>query len=174
MNLSTRLFQVINDEPVYSAILINIKCFKDLYALDKTEDKHKYSQHLLYIWYTCDPNSPYFNAESRFDDAAKEVYGRKKKVTKIMQQCMDEYRKRQSTPMIRAYERAMRASDQNGDILMSSQVQIEEWRRLIKDASETLSEYGKDPQDIVDRLELRDRITDLELKIIKKSMGERS
>ena len=169
MNLSTRLFQVIDDEPVYSPILINIKCFKTLYVSDTSEDKSKYAQHLLYIWYVCDPNSPYFNAENRLDDASMEVYGRKKKITKVMRKCMDEYTIRQSTPMIRAYERAMKAADQNGNVLVGNQELIEEWQRLIKDANFTLRQFGKDPQDIVDRLELTDRITDLELKIIKKS-----
>ena len=169
MNLSTRLFQVIDDEPVYSPVLINIKCFKTLYMSDTSEDKSKYAQHLLYIWYVCDPNSPYFNAENRLDDASMEVYGRKKKITKVMRKCMEEYTIRQSTPMIRAYERAMKAADQNSNILVGNQELIEEWQRLIKDANFTLKQFGKDPQDIVDRLELTDRITDLELKIIKKS-----
>ena len=169
MNLSSRLFQVIDVEPVYSPVLINIKCFKTLYMSDTSEDKSKYAQHLLYIWYVCDPNSPYFNAENRLDDASMEVYGRKKKITKVMRKCMDEYTIRQSTPMIRAYERAMKAADQNSNILVGNQELIEEWQRLIKDANFTLKQFGKDPQDIVDRLELTDRITDLELKIIKKS-----
>jgi len=169
MNLSNRLFQVINDEPVYSPVLINIKCFKELYSLDNSEDKHKYAQHLLYIWYTCDPNSPYFNSESKLDDAAMEVYGRKKKITKVLEKCMTEYKKRQSTPMIRAYERAMQVTDQNTNQLVSSQESIEEWKRLIKDSTETLKTLGKNPEEIVDRIELTERIADLELKILKKS-----
>lgn len=169
MNLSNRLFQVINDEPVYSPVLINIKCFKELYALDTSEDKHKYAQHLLYIWYTSDPNSPYFNSESKLEDAAIEVYGRKKKVTKVLDKCMKEYKKRQSTPMIRAYERAMQVTDQNTNQLVSSQESIEEWKRLIKDSTDTLRTLGKNPEEIVDRIELTERIADLELKILKKS-----
>jgi len=81
MNLSNRLFQIIDEEPVYCPILINLKAFKELYVLDKSEDKHKYAQHLLYIWYTCDPSSPYFHSEDAEIDAAEEVYGRKKVIT---------------------------------------------------------------------------------------------
>ena len=57
MNLSNRLFQIVDEEPVYCVVLVNLKPFKELYVLDKSEDKHKYAQHLVYVWYTSDPSS---------------------------------------------------------------------------------------------------------------------
>jgi len=167
MNLSNRLFQIIDEEPVYCAILINIKCFKELYMLDKSDDKNKFAQHLLYIWYTCDPSSPYFNSEERLLDAAVEVYGRKKVMTKYLKKCMIEYTKRQSTPMIRAYERAMRITDQNEAILQKNNKQALEWKRLMDDSTDLLQSLGKNPDEILARIELLERIQDIEAKKIK-------
>lgn len=167
MNLSNRLFQIIDEEPVYCAILINIKCFKELYMLDSSDDKNKFAQHLLYIWYTCDPSSPYFNSEERLLDAAVEVYGRKKVMTKHLKKCMTEYTKRQSTPMIRAYERAMRITDQNESILQKDNQQAVEWQRLIDDSTGLLQSLGKNPDEILARIELLERVQDIEAKKIK-------
>jgi hypothetical protein len=168
MNLSSRLFQIIEEEPVYCPILINIKCFKELYMLDKSEDKHKYAQHLVYIWYTCDPSSPYFNSEDKLVDAAMEVYGRKKVVTKVLKKCMDEYIKRQSTPMIRSYERAMRIVDEQESLLKQSAEQVIEFDRLIDDATSLMKTLQSNPQEILDRIELMERIQDLQTKKIKQ------
>lgn len=168
MNLSARLFQIVNEEPVYCAILINIKCFKDLYMLDPSEDKSKFAQHLLYIWYTCDPSSPYFNAENKLEDASLEVYGKSNKaITKQLKRCMDEYTKRQSTPMIRAYERAMRITDQTEDIISQNKKKMNEWQRLIDDSTELMETMGKNPDDIAGRIEIMERIIDLETKKLK-------
>lgn len=168
MNLSTRLFQIVNEEPVYCAVLINIKCFRELYLLDLTPDKSKYAQHLLFIWYTCDPSSPYFNSENKIEDAAAEVYNRPGKVlTKQLKQCMAEYTKRQSTPMIRAYTRAMTIADQTETSLQKNKKQITEWQRLIDDSTELLSTLGSNPDEIVTRIDITDRIIDLETKKLK-------
>jgi hypothetical protein len=168
INLADRLFQIIDDEPVYTPVLINISCFKELYMADTTDDKHKYAQHLLYIWYTCDPASPYFYAEDKLEEAALEVYGRSKVITKTLKKCMEEYSKRQSTPMIRAFERAMKITDQNESILNRDKKQMEEWERLITDCNELMSTLGKNPEDIATRIDLMDRIEDLEAKKLKR------
>jgi hypothetical protein len=168
-NLADRLFQIVDDTPVYTPVLINLNCFKDLYLLDKSDDKHKYAQHLLFIWYTCDPSSPYFYSDNRIEEAAFEVYGSSEKViTKQLRKCMDEYTKRQSTPMIRAFERAMAITDQNEAILNKNTRQLEEWERLISDCNDLLKTLGKNPEDIATRIELLDRIEDLEAKKLKR------
>jgi hypothetical protein len=136
--------------------------------LDKSEDKHKYAQHLVYIWYTCDPSSPYFNSEDKLLDAAMEVYGRKKVVTKVLKKCMDEYIKRQSTPMIRSYERAMRIVDEQESLLKQSAEQVIEFDRLIDDATSLMKTLQSNPQEILDRIELMERIQDLQTKKIKQ------
>jgi len=168
MNLSNRLFQIIDEEPVYCVILINIKCYKELYMLDKSDDKHKYAQHLVYIWYTCDPSSPYFNSEERELDAAMEVYGRKKVMTKQLKKCMTEYNKRQSTPMIRAYKRAMKIADQQESLLKKNASQVQEFERLIDDATTLMRTLGCNPDDILTRIELMERLEDLQTKKIKR------
>ena len=168
MNLSNRLFQIIDDEPVYCPILINLKSFKNLYTLDKSDDKNKFAQHLLYIWYTCDPSSPYFHSEDAEDSAAEEVYGRKKVVTKQLRKCMNEYIKRQSTPMIRAYKRAMRITDQQEAILQKNNDQVDEWGRLMSDATTLLKSLGVNPEDILARIELMERLEDLSAKKLKR------
>lgn len=170
MNLSNRLFQILDDEPVYCPILINLKSFKALYILDKTDDKHKFAQHLLYIWYTCDPSSPYFNSEEKELDAALEVYGRSKVITKQLRRCMDEYTKRQSTPMIRAYNRAMRITDQTEAILQKNQDEVAEWSRLIDDITTLLKSLGTNPEDILNRIELMERLEDLKAKKLKHDL----
>ena len=168
MNLSSRLFQIIDDEPVYCVILINIKCYRELYMLDKSDDKHKYAQHLVYVWYTSDPSSPYFNAEDRELDAAIEVYGRKKVITKQLRKCMNEYTKRQSTPMIRAYKRAMMIADRQESILKKNESQLEEFDRLVDDCTSLMNSLGKNPTDILTRIELMERLEDLQTKKIKR------
>lgn len=167
MNLSSRLFEMVDDVPVYSPILINLKCFKELYQLDKSEDKHKYANHLLYIWYTCDPNSPYFNSENKAEEAALEIYGRKKVITKQLRKCMDEYKKRQSTPMIRAYERAMAISDQNESIIRETKDEIAEQERLAADCLQLMKTLGKNPEDIANRIDLMERMDDLKSSRLK-------
>jgi len=169
MNLANRLFQIIDDEPVYDAVLINISCYKKLYMLDKSEDKNKYAKQLLFIWYICDPCSPYFNTENRIEEATKEVFGKKTKITKILQECIDEYKRRQSTPMIRAFERTMKVSDNMSADLARDTDQLGEWKRLTNDINQLMKELGSDPSDIEARLELMERKLDLETKIIKKS-----
>ena len=58
MNLSHKLFDVVEDEPIINPIIINLGPFKKLYEQDKSEDKSTYAKQLLYIWYLCDMTSP--------------------------------------------------------------------------------------------------------------------
>ena len=80
---------------------------------------------------------------------------------------MTEYTKRQSTPMIRAYERAMRITDQNESILQKDNQQAVEWQRLIDDSTSLLQSLGKNPDEILARIELLERVQDIEAKKIK-------
>lgn len=104
-NLSSHLFQVIDDEPIFCAIQINIPCFKELYLQDDTPDKSTYRKQLAFIWYLQDSNSPYYNAENKREECAKAAFGTTKiKITKSLQDCIDEYTLRQSTPESRALD----------------------------------------------------------------------
>jgi hypothetical protein len=102
-NLSQHLFQVIDDVPRYCPIQLNIPCFKELYIKDVTPDKSEYSKQLAFIWFYLDANSPYFNSAERMDECLIAAFGTTKyKITKSLQECMDEYVKRQSTAELRS------------------------------------------------------------------------
>ena len=167
MNLANKLFEIIDDEPVYTPVLVNLKCYKKLYEEDKTTDKSKYAQQLLYIWYVCDPCSPYYNSENKDEDVMYEVFGRKVNFTKAFYECIDEYRKRQSTPETRAFERTMQFCDSMTSGLVKDKHRLEEWERLIQDVNELLKSLGKDPEDIAARFELMERKIELENKFVK-------
>lgn len=167
MNLANRLFEIIDDQPVITPVLVNLSCFKKLYLEDKTIDKSKYAQQLLYIWYTCDPGSPFFNSENKEEEVAKEVFGKKFTITKSMQDCIEEYKKRQSTPETRSFERTMSIVDNMTGGLVKDHKQLKEWERLIEDTNTLLQSLGKDPSDIEARYELMERKIELESKFIK-------
>lgn len=104
-NLSAHLFQVIDDIPTTCPIQINIPCFKKLYMEDETSDKSNYTKQLVFIWYYLDANSPYFNSEDKLEECMTAAFGTSKyKVSKLLQECMDEYSKRQSTPELRSLQ----------------------------------------------------------------------
>jgi hypothetical protein len=167
MNLANRLFEIVDDEPVYSPVLVNLKCFKKLYEEDKSSDKSKYAQQLMYIWYLCDCGSPFFNSEDRETEVSNEVFGKKITITKSLQACVDEYKKRQSTHETRAFERTAMLCDNMTAGLTKDNQQLLEWERLIQDVNDLLKSLGKDPTDIEARFELMERKIDLEAKFIK-------
>ena len=63
----TEIFKIVNDEPIYSPVLFSLDCYKKLYMQDKSELKSNFAKHLLYIYYSCDPKSPYFEIENKVD-----------------------------------------------------------------------------------------------------------
>ena len=69
--------------------------------------------------------------------------------------------------MIRAYERAMRITDQTEDIISQNKKKMNEWQRLIDDSTELMETMGKNPDDIAGRIEIMERIIDLETKKLK-------
>lgn len=167
MNLANRLFEVIDDEPVYTPVLINLSCFKKMYMEDKSEDKSAYAKQLVYMWYLWDPGSPFFNSENKEAEVMKEVYGKKVALSKSLVACIDEYKKRQSTFEIRAFERTAVLCDNMTAGLAKDNQQLVEWERLIDDVNALLKTLGKDPDDIAARFELMERKIELEAKLIK-------
>ena len=102
-NLSQHLFQVVNDEPVFCPVQLNIPCFKKLYVNDKTSDKSQYAKQLVFIWYYLDGSSPYFNSENKRSDCLNAAFGTDAyTISPDLQECMDEYLKRQSTAELRS------------------------------------------------------------------------
>lgn len=161
MNLSYKLFDVIDEEPVITPIIINLGPFKDLYKLDKTEDKSKYAQQLLFIWYLCDPTSPLFNSDNREEESMTYAFGKKIKITKALEKCIEEYKRRQSTPETRALEKTINICDNMVNGLVKSEDGVKEYYRLIDDINKEL----KREKDVDIRIDLLGKRMELEKKL---------
>lgn len=140
-NLSKYLFQIINDVPVYCPIQVNIPCFKELYLRDETSDKSEYAKQLAFIWYYCDANSPYFNAADKKEECLQAAFGmRTQPITPLLQACMDEYIKRQSTPELRSLDTIMNILNELLKSLNSVKQNSEEIQRYINDLDEQMKQ----------------------------------
>lgn len=138
-NLSSHLFQVVNDQPVYCPVLLNIPCYKELYLRDTTDDKSEYSKQLAFIWYYKDMGSPFFNSENMKEECMLAAFGTKSySISPLLQTCIDEYEKRQSTPELRSLRSAMELLDQLV-AEMRHQANSEEYYNLIKDLEKEAS-----------------------------------
>lgn len=164
MSLANKLFEVINDEPIYTAVLINLPAFKKLYLEDKTETKSTYAKHLAFIWYYHDLKSPYRDSDNRLEDAMFGAYGKQIKITKTLQACMDEYLKRQSTAETRSLDSALAMCDQMVATLKNNSADNEEYYRLIKDLDASM----KEEDDIDERITLAESKIKIEESISKK------
>jgi hypothetical protein len=69
--------------------------------------------------------------------------------------------------MIRAYERAMTISDQNESIVNETKEELLEQERLISDCFDLMKSLGKNPEDIVTRIELMERMDGLKSSKLK-------
>jgi hypothetical protein len=154
MNLSHKLFDVVEDEPIINPIIINLGPFKKLYEQDKSEDKSTYAKQLLYIWYLCDMTSPFVNSEDREEESMKYAFGKKVRITKSLQECIDEYKKRQSTPETRTLEKTIIMCDSMMADLSKSKNGVDEYKRLIDDINKLLKKLSSSPEDIERRIEL--------------------
>lgn len=169
MNFSYKLFDVVDDEPIVNPVIINLGPFKKLYQEDKSEDKSTYAKQLQYIWYANDPTSPLFNAEDKEDEAMNLSFGKKVKFNKTMTDCIDEYRKRQSTPETRTLEKTIKLCDNMINDLNKSKQGIEEFNRLIDDINKLIKRMGNDEDDIERRIDLITKKMDLEKKMLDEA-----
>lgn len=138
-NLSTHLFQVIDNKPTITHILINLPPFMDLYNEDASETKTLFSQQLVFIWNYLDATSPFFNAENKLEDSMLAAFGISDYViTPTLQACMDEYTKRQSTAELRSLNRVLSMLDKSlkdiGDLqddIKYARKQIDNFNKLL-------------------------------------------
>lgn len=140
--LDGKLFDVIDDQPVINAVLINLGPFKELWESDTSEDKSLYKKYLLYIWYTHSPKSPYFNSKKseKEKDIKKEVFGRTNyPISKKGEACIEEYVKRNTTPEIRALDAAISVCDDITDRLRTTSKSAKEFDRLIEDIDRAIA-----------------------------------
>jgi hypothetical protein len=165
MGLANKLFEVVDDEPRYTPLLINLPQFKALYKKDKSETKRVYAQHLAFIWFYCDPRSPYRDSENRLGDSAFAAYGKRNvTITKELQDCIDEYIKRQSTAETRSLDSSLKICDNMIKSLQTNEENNSEYYRLINDIEAKLREE----EDIDERFSLAKQKLEIEDAINKK------
>jgi hypothetical protein len=169
MNFSFKLFDVVDDEPIVNAVVINLGPFKKLYQEDTSEDKSTYAKQLQYIWYANDPTSPLFNAEDKEQDAMILSFGKEVKFNKTMLDCIEEYRKRQSTPETRTLEKTIKLCDNMINDLNKSKQGIDEFNRLVDDINKLLKKMNNTEDDVVKRIELIGKKMDLEKKMLDEA-----
>ncbi len=111
-NIYHKLFQVENDQPIINSVLINLPTFKKLYLEDKSKSKSNYIKQLAYIWYLCDIRSPYYNVEEKEIECKKGAFGNENEsISSTLQECIEEYKKRNSTSESRSIDGAILALD---------------------------------------------------------------
>lgn len=164
MGLTNSLFEVVNDEPVYTPVLINLPQFKKLYKEDKSDSKSMYAKHLAFIWYYHHPKSPFRDSENRLEDSMNGAYGKKIVITKSLQDCMDEFHKRQSTSETRALDSVLKVCDETVATLQKNSADNDEYYRLIHDLDAEL----RDAEDIDERITISKSKIELEEAISKK------
>jgi hypothetical protein len=111
-----RLFDIVDDEPVINALIINIGPFNKLYLLDKDENKSKYISQLQYCYYVGDYDSPLYNMEKdeQILEACNLCFGSgnvSRHVTKALEAAVALYIKCQSTVEKRTLEGCKLALD---------------------------------------------------------------
>jgi hypothetical protein len=166
MNFSHKLFDVVDDEPVVNPVLINLGPFKKLYQEDKSIDKSTYVKQLQYIWYANDPISPLYNAEDKEKEAMTLSFGKEVKFTKTMLDCIEEYKKRQSTPETRTLEKTIKLCDSMINDLDKSKQGINEFNRLVDDIDNLLKRTGSTEDDIEKRIELISKKMTMEKQVL--------
>ena len=166
MNFSHKLFDVVDDEPVVNPVLINLGPFKKLYEEDKSADKSTYVKQLQYIWYANDPISPLYNAEDKEKEAMVLSFGKEVKFNKAMLDCIEEYKKRQSTPETRTLEKTIKLCDSMINDLDKSKQGINEFNRLVDDIDNLLKRTGSTEDDIEKRIELISKKMTMEKQVL--------
>ena len=166
MNFSYKLFDVVDDQPIVNAVVINLGSFKKLYLEDKSDDKSTYCKQLQYMWYAYDPTSPLFNAENKEEEAMRLSFGKEVKLSKTMLDCVDEYKKRQSTPETRTLERSIKLCDGMIKDLNKSKDGMDEFNRLITDINNLLKKMNNTEEDIEKRIDLIDKKMKLEKLVL--------
>jgi hypothetical protein len=171
--MKNRLFDIINGEPVVTAPLLNLKAFRNLWNLDKTDDKSIYKKWLLYIYYMYDYKSEFHDQKDKQEKVLKEVFNTKhvKIPHKKLDPCIKEYIEKNTCAEQRTLEAAIASADsvtENITKFQQESRQTEEVINLLEveikncvKAKETLLAVELTKQ----KLELQEK----QLEIIKKS-----
>lgn len=129
------LFDIVDGSPIINAPLVNLKQFKRLWELDKTEDKSEYLKWLLYIYYMCDYRSAFFEVSFKEEKVMEEVFGDTNISIPIqVKDCMAVYIERNTIAEQRALEGTITTTDSITDTLSgfrSSSNQLQEIIDLI-------------------------------------------
>jgi hypothetical protein len=116
MSFKNRLFDIIEDEPIINALVINLGPFKKLYKLDTSDDKTKYKNQLMYCFLVGDYESPIYNLEVSMvsEEACNLSFGSRnvaRNITKTLNEAVDLYKKCQTTVERRTLESSMSSCD---------------------------------------------------------------
>lgn len=164
--MKNKLFDIIDDEPIINALIINLGPFKKLYLLDKSEDKAMYKRQLLFCYYESDYHSPYFDLDEKREKICTELYGKPNaKISKILNDASIVYYGFQSTPERRALEAAISSCD----TLSKNLSNLEDGNRLLagllKDIDKAISQC--DTLDM--KIELFEKRQEIEGKMLTNS-----
>ena len=117
-----RLFTVIDGEPIIEAPFINLEPFKKLWDQDKSDDKSQYKKWLLYLYYTCDYRSEYYNIKNKQEIVLDHIFGPKvTKIPPIVLSCQEAYMLHNTIPEQRSLEAAVSSADSLCDTIKDFQ-----------------------------------------------------
>lgn len=109
-----KIFDIIDHTVVVSPEILTIKCFKDIWELDKSKLKENAYRDFTYIYHMCDYNSPYSNYPSneRTNSVKEEVLGDKKYTpSKEVNVAIEQYKKLIESPLTRLLEASKKRID---------------------------------------------------------------
>jgi hypothetical protein len=107
-----------------------------------------------------------YNAEDKEKEAMTLSFGKEVKFTKTMLDCIEEYKKRQSTPETRTLEKTIKLCDSMINDLDKSKQGINEFNRLVDDIDNLLKRTGSTEDDIEKRIELISKKMTMEKQVL--------
>ena len=128
-----RLFSVIDNQPIVTAELINLRASKRLWEQDKTKDKSNYKKWLLYIYFMCDYRSPYFEETNKEKLILKNIFqDSTQRVPRLkLQDCIDTYISRNTPAEQRSLEAAINSAESITSDLRELQKEDKQFNMLI-------------------------------------------
>jgi len=165
MSFANKLFEVVNDVPVYTPVLINLPAFKKLYEKDNSADKSTYAKQLAYIYYSEDYKSPFFDSNDRDHESMIAAFGKTITPTKDLLACKKEYRDRQVTVEVKSLESSLATCDNLLRNLSSSRNDLDQYTRLLEELEESIDQAT----DLESKLTYAGAKLDMEDKLLIKT-----
>lgn len=130
--MRNRLFTIIDGDPVIEAPLVNLKAFRELWMLDKSDDKSEYKKWMLYIYYMYDYESEFYELADKEEQVCLEIFNKKKiKIPKQLEACIKEYKSKNVPVEQRTLDAAIRSADNVTSNLTKLQQNVEQLDALM-------------------------------------------